>query len=1027
MKQLLIVLLLGILSFNATVAQDNLAQSFTHPPNSARPWVYAFIVDGNLTKEGITADLEALKRAGIGGLLVFDATRHTPAGPAKFMSPLWLDLYKYLVAEAKRLGLDVSLNNDAGWAGSGGPWNTPENSCQRVVWTTIQVTGPAKIDEVITQPETKLDYYRDIAMLAFPTPKGDEEDKGYRIEHFGSTKSYGGKEDWRGRVGFPRRVMTNPNWPVVSPDSCVSRNQIMDLTGQLDANGHLRWDVPTGNWTIMRIGHTPTGIRNHPATFGGEGLECDKLSQIAIDAHFAGFLEKVIKVVGPEVGKTWGAIHIDSWEAGTQNWTPLLRQEFRKRCNYDLLQFLPVLSGRVVDNLEVSERFLWDFREVIAQLMQKNYAGRLRELAHQHGMKLSIEALNGQCDEYRYAGQSDIPMAEFWMKWPAFGPEWVPRMASAAHTYGKPIVAAEAFTCTTNEKWTEHPATLKTAADWAFSEGINRMVYHRYVMQPWTNRSPGVALGSIGTHFERTQTWWEQSRAWQDYLSRCQFLLQQGVFVADICFLAPEGAPVQIDYPLPVSQRGGEWPDRPGYNFDGCSAEVLFQRMTVRKGLLTLPEGGQYRLLVLPSYNADDQPVSIYGGYDKGNFHSKIFERSIPKFETMTPATLRRIKELVEAGATVLGTRPLKSPSMIDYPGCDTVIEQLADELWGKGLGASGSGEHIVGKGKVIWGSTPEKVLAGMNIAPDFATDTVLNGKIRFTHRSLTDGTEVYFIANKQDVSVSGECTFRVQGLQPELWWPETGRIEPMTNFSENNGCTQMQLRLEQSESVFVVFRHKVQGSSKATGLQNWDEFKPLQEISGAWEVSFDPKWGPFDTAKGRRPGDFTFDKLEDWSKRTEVGIRYYSGTAIYRKIFSLANPLTAPHRLFIDLGKVAVMAEVKLNGKNLGILWKAPFRVNVTNAIKTGVNSLEIKVVNLWVNRMIGDEQLPEDSERNPDGSLKSWPVWVNEGKPSPTGRFTFTSCRLWKKDDQLVESGLLGPVTIQVAERLKVKKSVQ
>jgi len=419
-----------------------------------------------------------------------------------------------------------------------------------------------------------------------------------------------------------------------------------------------------------------------------------------------------------------------------------MRQEFQKRCGYDLLPFLPVLTGRVVDSLEVSERFLWDFREVIAQLMMENYAGRLRELAHKHGMQLSIEAYNGQCDEYRYAGQADMPMGEFWMHNAAFGPEWVPRMASAAHTYGRNIVPAESFT-SGDDRWTFHPATFKIAADWAFSEGINRLVFHRFVMQPWTNRAPGVTFGVVGSHFDRTQTWWEQSRAWNEYLARCQFLLQQGVFVSDVCFLAPEGSPVQIDYPIPSTQRGGEWPERPGYNFDGCAAEVLFKRVTVKNGMLTLPEGGQYRLLVLPSYNADNQPVSIYGGFEGGQYGGAIYQRPIPAFVTMTPGVLQRIKELVKDGATVLGTRPLKSPSLVGYPQCDSEIRRLADELWGKDAGASGSGEHTFGQGRVVWGSTPEKIFAGMNVPPDFDMEPQLKGRVRFAHRRTADGADI--------------------------------------------------------------------------------------------------------------------------------------------------------------------------------------------------------------------------------------------------------------------------------------------
>ncbi len=986
-ERILIAALMGLFTANVTHAGDSLAQDFAAPPASARPWVYAFIVDGNLSKEGITADLEAMKRAGIGGLLVFDGTQQMPPGPARFMSPLWLELFKHLVAEAKRLGLEVSINNDAGWAGSGGPWNTPENNCQRVVSTAMQVTGPKQLDAPVQRPFMNLDYYRDIALLAFPTPKGDEEGKGYRIEHYGSTKSFGGLEDYNDSVGQPRRVLTHPNWPVIDPALCVARDKIVDLTGKLDAKGNLQWDVPPGNWTILRFGHTPTGVKNRPTTPEGEGLECDKLSKAAIDAHFAGFLQKLIDAVGPEAGKTFGATHIDSWEVGTQNWTPLMRQEFQKRCGYDLLEYLPVLTGRVVGSLEVSERFLWDFREVIAQLMKENYAGRLRELAHQHGMQLSIEAYNGICDEYRYAGQADMPMGEFWMHNAAFGPEWVPRMASAAHTYGKNIVPAESFT-SGDDRWTFHPATFKIAADWAFSEGINRLVFHRFVMQQWTDRAPGVTFGVIGSHFDRTQTWWDMSRAWNEYLTRTQFLLQQGVFVADICFLAPEGSPTQIDYPIPSTQRGGEWPDRPGYNFDGCAAEVLFKRMTVRNGMLALPEGGQYRLLVLPSYNAGNQPISIYGGFDGGQYGGSIFQRPVPAFETMTPALLQRIKELVKDGATVLGTRPLKSPSLIDYPQCDAEVQRLADELWGKDAGVSGTGEHAFGKGFVVWGSTPEKIFAAMNVPPDFDMEPQLKGRVRFAHRRTADGADIYFVANKMNDPVTGACLFRAGGKYPELWRPETGRIERTVTYSESNGCVRVPLRLEPTESVFVVFRERTQtAETRNQSEEIHKELKAVQEIAGPWELRFPPKWGA--------PEKVTMDKLISWSDHADAGVKYFSGTAVYSKTLHLpANLIGNGKPLYLDLGNVAVIAEVKLNGKDLGILWKRPFRVDVSAAAKAGDNALEVKVVNLWPNRLIRDSGLPENE------------------------RLTWTTWNPYKPTDPLLPSGLLGPVQLMTIE---------
>jgi hypothetical protein len=641
------------------------------------------------------------------------------------------------------------------------------------------------------------------------------------------------------------------------------------------------------------------------------------------------------------------------------------------------------------------------------------------------------------------------------------------------------------------------------------------------------------------------------------YLLPCQFLLQQGLFVADLCFLAPETSPQAFKSPV----KSGL--DRPGYHFDGCPPEVVLTRMTVKNGLLMLPDGMSYRMLVLP------------------------------QVRTMTPQLLRKIRDLVKDGATVLGMPPVQSPSLSGYPECDAEVQALARELWGDDEAPAELTTRTFGKGRVIWGrdlqpkpdadyetgkalsgakwiwlneghpgvsalpgtcyfrrivkvdgavesarlvmtadndfevwvngkrigngdkwergyvmgigaqlkpgenviavaadnttgepspagliaavkikyrdgrtqelctdaaweaaktvsenwktdaasapewtaarklgefgmapwgdteesppgaadvipdiSIPIRVLAQSGLPPDFKSEP----NLRYIHKKLGDA-DIYFVANPDTNAVEALCAFRITGKQPELWMPDTGHMETAAVYSEKDGVTQVPLRFDPSGSMFVVFRKKSEIGNRKSEIKNWPEFKLAQEIAGPWEVTFDPKWGG--SAK-----PVTFDKLEDWSKRPEEGIRYYSGTATYRKTFNLPAPVTRHSPLFLDLGKVAVMAEVKLNGKDLGILWKPPFRLDITDAVKVGDNTLEVKVVNLWINRMIGDEQLPEDSDRKPNGTLKSWPQWLDEDKPSPGGRFTFTSWRLWKKDDALAESGLLGPVTVQTAE---------
>jgi hypothetical protein len=1060
MKRLLIMLLvLGSLA-GMVQAKEDLAKNFAAPPDSARPWVYWFWLNGNITREGITADLEAMKRVGIGGALIMEVDQGTPKGPVAFMSGEWRALFKFGVSEAQRLGLEVNMNNDAGWNGSGGPWIKPAESMQKVVWSETSVEGAKHFDGNLPQPETVEGFYREIAVLAMPTPGA------FRIESIQAKAGYGIDSNLKA-----------PATNVVPPEMVIERGRIVDLTSKMDKDGKLVWDPPAGKWTVMRFGHTSTGAKTLPAPDTGHGLECDKLSKEGSEAAFNGMMAKLIADVGPLAGKSLVATHVDSWENGAQNWTARMREEFQKRRGYDLLPFLPAMSGRVVQSLEVSERFLGDLRQTIADLIVDNYAGHLRDLARKNGMRFSIEAYGGPTDSVTdsgvYAGRADEPMAEFWVDGGMF--HTCKAMSSAAHTYGKPVVGAEAFTAGDPERFLLHPATIKAIGDRAMCLGVNRFVFHRYAMQPWLNPKPGMMMGPWGVHYERTQTWWEQTKPWHEYLARCHYLLRQGLFVADICYLP-----------------GGDPNSRNGYDFDNCTSEVILTRMQVKDGRLVLPDGMSYRVLALQN------------------------------METMTPQLLRKIKELADAGAKIVGPAPNRSPSLTGYPQCDAEVKKLAAEMWANG--------------KIVTHKSPEQVLAEMGVPPDFKSKARLN----YIHRVAGD-TDIYFVANPQPRPVKTVAEFRSPGRQPEFWRPETGLTERAAVFHERDGVVHVALSLQPSESVFVMFRksgekvdpvvsvthdgqpvlpvaaaagkvtvtkalygvlndpartrdvrNAVQqrldagelefqvaqmaaGGDPASGvvktlaieyttggkqltasatdpdiivLTAFDLAEPQAEIRrnargqlvlGAWQpghyeiktesghshgcdvptlpkvLEIGKQWQVKFDPKGGGPAEAAFDKLEDWSKRHEDGIKYYSGTAAYRTTFTLAGAPKQGTCVFLDLGKVAVMAEVSLNGKNLGVLWKPPYRVDATQAIKAGSNTLEIKVTNLPINRMIGDEFLPEDSERHENGTLMKWPQWLLDGKPSPTGRFTFASWRLWKKDQPLQESGLLGPVTVR------------
>lgn len=1088
---LLAFALCALTRIGAGGADDQLARGFQNPPDSAKPHTWWHWCNDNITKEGITADLEAMKRVGVGGAQIFNVDVGVPAGPVKFMTPQWREMMKHAVKEADQLGIELCLHNCGGWSSSGGPWVQPQHAMLMVTTSETRVKGPTRFDDVLPQPPTRRGFYRDIAVLAFRTPQGN-----LRIENL------------QGKAAYQRADNIQPSGRATAPpESVVRRDGMVDLTSRMEMSGRLGWDVPAGDWTILRIGYTPVGRTNHPATPEARGLEVDKLSREALDAFWAGMMKTVLEDIGPLAGKSLNNALVDSYEVGSQNWTPRFREEFQKRRGYDLLPYLPVFTGRVVDSPEISERFLWDVRRTVADLFADNYFGYFGELCHKHGLLFSTEPYgNGAFEDLTCGGRADIPMGEFWIGGGAR--ESCKLAASVAHVYGRKIVGAESFTATPEQgRWQQDPFSMKALGDLIYCMGVNRFIFHRYAHQPWRNVYPGMTMGQWGFHFERTNTWWEQGAAWLKYLARCQYLLQQGLFVADALYFVGEHAPVSMPLHPELKAKG--------YDYDGCSAEVIM-RLSVKSGRLVLPDGMSYRVLVLPNS------------------------------EFMTPQLLRKIRELVQAGATVIGPKPKKSPSLNGYPKCDEEVKQLADEVWGKG--------------KVIEGKSVEDVLAAMGVKPDFEY-TPKSAKLEFIHRVVGD-TDIYFVSNQRARVEEVDVTFRVSGKVPELWHPDTGKMEKAPVWVEKDGRITIPLRFEPAGSVFVVFRKSAGGTgvpstslraspasphfvavthagaqqpkpsapkleirraiyeaidgagsadvtervkalvkdgtlslnanNQALGgdptplhlkrlrveylldgkphmvivnenedlelpppaersefpayelsltadgkaeLKAWQpgvyEFKtaagktrkvevnnvakPL-EITGTWELRFPQNWGA--------PPKVTLDKLISWTEHSDPGVRYFSGTATYTKEFDIPKEMLHPRRaIYLDLGRVKNLCEVTVNGKDFGVLWKPPFRVDVTGVARAGKNRLEVRVTNLWVNRLIGDEQFPDDCEWQ-GKRLKQFPQWFLEGKPRPSSqRLTFTTWKHWTKDSPLLESGLLGPVTVRAVERVAVQ----
>lgn len=1304
--------------------ENTLEEAFRTLPASARPKTWWHWMNGNITRDGITRDLEALHRAGVGGFQIFQVGTGIPKGPVNYGSDEWLHLLQHAAAEAERLGLEYDMMNCPGWSSSGGPWITPELSMQQLTWSETRVAGGKALDVQLPEPYKKRDYYRDALVLAFPSLAGEERplrellshvtsssgevdaslltdgdlSKGVEIKPVGSNPAYlqlefnepyparsvevymtvpphsgfrfsfptvrievsddGTRfrkvcelEPSRGRhiietparANFPltrakyfRLVSSGPSsiaevrisgavritdWPLkanfahrrgfkpftatesVPKGSLIDPASVLDITQHMDSSGHLKWQAPAGHWTILRMGQTTTGVENHPAPDGGLGLECNKYSKSAYDYHFNHFFGKLLPTLESLGSKGQAGAVIDSYEVGMQTWTEEYPQEFHSRRGYDLRKYMPVMTGRVVGSGEISDRFLWDIRRTDADLMDNYYYGRFAELCRQHGMKAYSEPYSGgPFEEIEAGSKMDIPMGEFWV---ARGNHYSIKLAgSIGHVYGKPIVGAESYTgAPMYAKWQEFPYAMKGQGDWMYTQGLNEFIFHVYAMQPHPTAKPGMTMGPWGWMHSRTNTWFPRESNWLDYVNRCQHLLRQGLTVADLVYFA--GVEVPVNTPV--------WPDqlKPtpplGYYYDVTDTGAILNRMKVEDGRIVLPDGMSYQVLVLP----EDR--------------------------TLTLELLRKVRDLVRDGATLVGPKPLKVPGLSGHPGSDDELHRLADEVW-DGLNGTSSTERPFGKGHVFWGLSMKAVLDKLGVKPDFDfTSRSGDAPINYIHRRVGD-SDIYFVANRRRQPEDLVCTFRVENRKPEIWNPETGEITPVAIYEVVEGGVRLPLQLKRAGSVFVVFRTpaesnrlqavsrngktlagttplpapvrgryrdvtnnftisvwvkpeidlglppggapsgissfftpqsfvvyppdgaeiygrgnaacgltagrdgvvvyersggkpltviqsrmalsgwthlavvynggtpvlyvngKLVGHGKKSGnvvhpglgeaferdgaeyfhgemsepklfkealsrerisqitkagapppddppaleivgngkpeLLIWQNGRynlhrksgsasPLQVstihipkvIRGSWHVSFPPNLGA--------PAEITLPELISLHKHAEPGVRYFSGTATYSMRFNVLPAGPSDMRFFLDLGQVEVFAEVRLNGKNFGILWRPPYRVDVTEALRSGENELEVLVTNLWPNRLIGDEQLPPENEYDETrslfgGAIKKLPDWYVEGKPKPpVGRITFTTWKHFDKDSPLLESGLVGPVRLLTAVR--------
>ncbi|MBN1290642.1 MAG: glycosyl hydrolase [Candidatus Latescibacteria bacterium] len=982
----IIVLNLGI-SFSISHAAT-FEEEFENPPLSARPGVYWYFMDGNLNRDEMTHDLESIKEAGLGNLVFLEVDVGVPRGPVKFMSEEWQNLFAHAVHEAERLAIDITLGSGPGWTGSGGPWVKPEHSMQHLVFSEVETKGPGKYDAVLPMPEQRSTewhqmrnpFYEDVVVFAFPRCKSVISDI--------NEKALFERDPYTSKPGVKPYLPVSAHYIEPDPKNVISLQDIVDLTQYLDADGRLKWDVPSGEWTIVRMGRRSTGASTRPAPLPGVGLECDKFDAAALDEHFINYYGKLLEKVGQRRGKHgWTTIHIDSWEMGAQNWTGNFIEEFRKRRGYDPKPYLSTYTGRAVGSLEMSERFLWDIRMTCQELVMENHAKHLKTLGDRHGFELSIEPydMNPTAD-LDLGAVADVPMAEFWSSGYGFDSSFsCIEATSIAHTMGRPIVSAEAFTADGSEGWRQYPWSMKNQGDWAFCMGINRFVYHTFAHKPLGEEyRPGMTMGPYGVHWDRGQTWWPMVKDYHRYVTRCSHMLRQGIKVSDILFLTPEGAP-HVFCPPPDAVDGQKpLEDKKGYGFDGCSPGILMARAVVQNGRIVFPGGSSYRLMVLPLC------------------------------ETMTPALVTKISELIKAGALVIGSPPVKSPSLSNYPECDKEVQLLANKLWGSFETPKEISKREYGKGCLYWGGEfsgsgkPNStfypsykeiaaLLKEMNVREDF----ISSGPVRYTHRS-TGEQEIYFVSNKSDSSIKSNCTFRIVKGQPELWNPVNGERRLLPQYTIENDQTTIPMEFAPYESFFVVFsRNDSLKRMKNENKINFPKMTISATLEGSWDISFDPKWGG--------PKKVTFDILQDWIQIEERGVKYYSGIATYLKVFDF--PQISGKRIYLDLGTVYDIARVTLNGKDLGVIWCAPWRVDITGVVKAEDNRLEIEVANRWTNRLIGDSQAPDVDFRT-----VKWPSGLLSGKEYKTGRYTFTTGEGYKK---LLPSGLLGPVRIMVIEK--------
>lgn len=1130
-----------------TVASSSsfLESSFINPPPSSGVYTWWHWMNGNITKDGITRDLEAMKANGIAGYQLFEAGSGIPIGPVESISDKWTELVLHTLKESERLGLEFAMHNCPGWSSSGGPWITLDKAMQKVTWSEILLTGGKQICMELPVPKHLFDYYIDTYCLAIPADL-----------------------------------------------QIIPKSSVIDLSTQLDRDGVLKWNVPAGEWLILRFGQTARNQKNKSAPSKSTGLDCDKFSTEALDFH----LDCMFKKLMPEMEKmaqySKVGLLIDSYETGDQDWTHDMPAYFKQKRGYLLYPFLPVLANKIIESEDSTRRFLFDFRRTKADMFAERYYSHFQRRCKEKGIITYTEPYGGNMmEELQVAQQLDINMGEFWCNQTVLWANYqynrtVKQVASIAHTLGGSVVGAEAFTSEPDaDKWLLYPYALKSLGDYMFTRGLSRIYFHRYAHQPHPDAAPGMTMGPWGLHFDRTNTWWKPGKVWIDYLNRCQCIFQNSTFYGDILYHSGDDSFGSTIEPERTSLAP---PD--GYDYDLINTSVL--------------EKGQIKdgKIVLPATNFD--------GY-------KLL--ALLKPETISLHTLQLLARLVENGMVLVSRKPQGTLGLLDgEKGAE--FAELVKQIWQSP--------------SVFETDNLQFVLNQLNVSPDFIYHSATGvSSVHAIHYQYKD-VEIFFIANRKRIYQEGTAHFRIKGRIPELWNPYTSEILQRPIFRVDKDGIEVPLNLASAESMFVVFRKNEKGQSwtdvkhngyslffseqklaaktfpntnfsftcwvkpeadiaiteeqehgdlrtrffaiyphdgeqqfgdghsivglsigrngiviyersrrnkavyrNARPLSGWTHLALVYvnntpqlwingkcigvgmvsdnivhlaihntdllskadtyegeicnlcvhsfaigeaEITGlykkglptpsrqneyslswlsenrfiAWKtgvyefisedinlqkriktipsyILLDGPWTVHFPKNMGAPEIFTLNKLRSLHLEKDFGVRHFSGTMTYCYTLSISRIYLQDNLcLRLDLGRVEVIAEVLVNGKSAGTCWAPPYAIDIQNFLHQGNNTIEVRVTNLWVNRLIGDEYLPVENDYNfqpatnkyaasRNGGIKKLPEWYIQGKPKPAGgRVAFTTWKHYDKTSPLVESGLLGPVVLIVGK---------